>query len=139
MTFELIDYSESYYRDVLGEEVPEKRAGKFVQIRDEERGREYLVLSPKGLSAYHANIVERFCSLGRAVGGGYNPRKDSFRISDSSWSVVGGGSWAIDTRNRLLELSGASQAYGRFDPRGLKSRLLALRELDGYTITIDGM
>ena len=139
MIFELIDYSDSYYREILGQELPEVRSGKFVQIRDEEEGREYLVLSPKGLSAYHANIVERFCRLGRKIGGDYTPKKDSFRIRDSSWSVTGGGSWMIDSKNRILDLAGASQAYGRFDPRGLKSRILALGDMAGYTVRIDGM
>ncbi len=139
MTFELMDYSDLYYAEMLRQDVPSMRSGKFVQIRDEEAGREYLVLSPKGLSAYHANIVERFCSRGREIAGCYNPRKDSFRISDSSWNVIGGGVWTIDAKNMTLDLSGISQAYGRFDPRGLKDRILALDGMKGYTVWIDGI
>ena len=45
----------------------------------------------------------------------------------------------IDSKNRILDLAGASQAYGRFDPRGLKSRILALGDMAGYTVRIDGM
>lgn len=135
MSFELIDYSGHYFTGRAMRPVPEQRGGKFVQIRDEESGREFLVLSPPELSVYHANIVERFCSL-QGLDGHWTSGRTSYRIVDPSWTVVGGGRWAIDEREKLLELGSSSQAYGRFDPAGLEEKIRSLDSMKGYVIRL---
>ncbi len=135
MSFKLIDYSEHFFIELAGEPVPESRGGKFVQIRDGDNGSEYLVLSPSKLSAYHANIVERFCGL-NGLDGHWNSGRTTYRIVDDSWSVIGGGRWVIDSGKKTLELGSSSQAYGRFDPAGLETRILSLDEMKGYSVRI---
>ena len=53
-----IDYTPLYYATIAKAAMPPVISGKFVQIRNEST--EYLVLSPKEFTKYHANIVERF-------------------------------------------------------------------------------
>ena len=139
MDFELIDYSDVYFlRIERRSDVPGERNGKFVQIRNEAEEREYLVLSPKELSKDHGNIVERFC-MKHAIEGAYNERKDYFEIHDGDWQVIGGGIWRIDEEGKVLELSGSSQMYGKFDGAGLKSRIRTVDPFSGYGILIDGL
>jgi hypothetical protein len=132
--FTFLDYSEIYYRAIGKTSIPDKRLGKFVQIRNNEK--EYLVLSPKGLSVYHANIVERFFTQ-RKIKGNYNSKGDYYEIDENGWVVLGGGIWAISETDRLLHLSGSSQAYGQYDRRGLRERLEEVEEMSGYRIVID--
>lgn len=73
----------------------------------------YVVLSPKGLSIFKANIVVRFCVL-HDIRGHYNTQFNLFTIDDSDIEIVGGGFWEIDETKQLLCLFGASQAYGPF-------------------------
>ena len=138
MSFQLIDYSEHYFKELAGEPVPESRGGKFVQIRDGSNDREYLVLSPGKLSMYHANIVERFCKL-KGLDGHWNAGRTSYKIVDDSWSVVGGGRWLIDSGKKTLELGSSSQAYGRFDSAGLATNILSLNEMKGYDVKIEDL
>ncbi len=135
MSFDLIDYSEHYFIRCAEEPVPANRAGKFVQIRDECNDREYLVLSPAKFSLYHANIVERFCELNE-LDGFWNSGRTSYTIADDLWSVTGGGRWAIDSGEKTLELGSSSKAYGRFDSRDLKIKILSLEAMKGYGISI---
>jgi len=132
--FILLDYSEIYYREIGKTSVPDKRLGKFVQIRN--NGTEYLVLSPKGLSVYHANIVERFFTH-RKVRGNYNGKGDHYVIGEDGWQILGGGIWAINDTGRLLHLSGTSQAYGQYDREGLREKIETVERLSGYRILID--
>lgn len=134
MKFVFIDYSEHYYRHVKKEELPGRREGKFIQVRG--RGAEYLVLSPKAFSPYHANIVERFF-LSQGLQGSYNHKRDHYLPRSEGWSVVGGGSWAMDSSTVKLVLRGTSMAYGKFDSRGLGERLRAMPELAGIQIEIN--
>ncbi|NCO68802.1 MAG: hypothetical protein COZ31_09485 [Nitrospirae bacterium CG_4_10_14_3_um_filter_44_29] len=132
-----MDYSEFYYTKILKKEIPAKCNGKFVQITNEDTGKEYIVLSPRELSVHHANIVERFM-LNRGKGT-YNQKKDFFTIHNPEWVVVGGGIWAIDYPNKVLNLFGTSQCYGEFDSTGLKKKILTIAKMMGFTIIIDGI
>lgn len=135
MSFVLIDYSGHYFIELSGGTVPANRGGKFVQIRNEDSGREYLVLSPGSLSMYHANIVERFCAL-NGLDGHWTSGRASYRIVDDSWRVVGGGRWVINSGEKTLELGSSSQAYGRFDPVGLEKKILSLDSMKGYVVSL---
>jgi hypothetical protein len=60
MSFKFVDYSATYFTTIAKKPIPSNRSGKFVQIINRSTSDEYLVLSPKELSVYHANIVEWF-------------------------------------------------------------------------------
>jgi len=137
MSFQLIDYSEYYYKEIAGEPLPESRGGKFIQLRNRDDDAEFIVMSPALLSKYHANILERFCSLNN-LGGYWNSERTSYEFVDGAWSAVGGGKWMIDSHKKTLELGGSSQAYGRFDLDGLKKKILSLERMKDYLVTIDG-
>lgn len=136
MDFELIDYSYMFFKGTRKVEIPRRRSGKFVQIFNESETKEYVILSPKELSVYHANIVERFC-ISRKIAGAYSS-KDYFTIQEGDWAVAGGGFWAIDEGRKILELSGASKRYGPFGAAGMKHKVLRSGLLPGYSIIING-
>lgn len=138
MSFELIDYSDIYFRRIKKVEMPQRRGGKFVQIINEDIEKEYVVLSPKELSVYHANIVERFCMM-QKIDGSYNSKKDFFTIHDDDWVVVGGGIWVVDDDKKALELSGASKGYGTFEAQGLKRKIEEAAAFPGgYSLLVNG-
>ena len=138
MEFVLIDYSEVYYKTIAKKPMPVKRGGKFIQIINEGNDAEYLAFSPGELSSFHANIVERFCLKG--IEGSYTTKKrDRFEIRDPEWIIVGGGMWTISDDERRLDLFDQSKVYGKFDPVGLKKKLLSVETLSGYKIQIDGI
>lgn len=134
MRFHLIDYSELFYKTIVKTAIPAKRIGKFVQIRDNNT--EYLVLSPKDFSAYHAHIAERFFTQ-KGIAGTYNAKCDHFEVKEPDWHIVGGGIWAINEKQRSLHLSGNSQAYGKFDRRNLKEKIFSVKYISDFEIIID--
>lgn len=134
MPFILIDYSEACRASHSSAVASPQRGGKFIQIRNFDS--EYLLLSPVELSAYHANIAERFFSE-KGVKGSYNKKRDNFQIDDSEWEIVGGGVWTVDDREKTLRLSGRSLAYGEYDRRGMKERLFSTGRFPDYTITVE--
>jgi hypothetical protein len=97
-----------------------KRSGKFVQMRHGET--EYLVFSPREVSPYHADILERFCRE-RFIDGAYEDGRKRFSIHDAEWVVLGGGKFEIDEAEGYIRLYDNSMAYGRFDERGLKEKV----------------
>jgi hypothetical protein len=135
LLFALIDYSSVYFIDIEKGLVPARRAGKFVQIMNLAFDKEYFVMSPKELSIFHANIVERFCLLNQ-IAGQYNAKKDFFRIRDWEWAVIGGGVFEIDDAAKVIGLSGTSLAYGQFCQDGLKNKLMSSDQLQGYAVNI---
>ena len=112
MAFNIIDYSEVFFVDLEEGEIPRQRDGKFVLIANHHNL--YAVFSPRGLSHYHANIVERFLSLNGAHGQ-YNPKRDVFCPESPDWQVLGGGFWKVDDDEGTLRIYGHSQAYGGVD------------------------
>ncbi|MBF0517949.1 MAG: hypothetical protein HQK97_12725 [Nitrospirae bacterium] len=132
---ELIDYSDFYFRTKLREALPPQRAGKFVLVNN-IRGAQFILQSPKALSAYHADIVRLFCNQ-RGIEGIYNNELKYFEIHDDQWKVGGGGKWSIDDTAKTMRLWGYSQAYGRFNHAGLKESLSTINALSDYEITID--
>jgi hypothetical protein len=128
MEFNLIDYSAHYFK----QGAPRKISGKFVQIRSQSA--EYIVLCPRELARYHANIVERFSLEKSGIRGHYNQKRDNFIIESPEWSVAGGGLWEIDEGARSLTFLGTSLAYGRFDPAGLREKILSLKP--GWSVEI---
>lgn len=137
MNFHFIDYSEVYFKTIAKKPIPSQRGGKFVQIVNHATGDEYLVLSPKELSIYHANIVERFCLLNGNIQGSYNAKKDFFEIQYPDWEVIGGGVWAINEKKKTLTLGGESKMYGRFDRSDMRRKIATSASMALNAITID--
>jgi hypothetical protein len=130
---ELVDWSHDYFVGLLKGAVPELRGGKFVQIRSQDT--EYIVLAPKGLADYHAQIVERFADL-RGLAGMMNRTDMHHEIYEDGWTVVGGGAWSMDESRQELSFGSESKAYGRFDRRPLEGITLggcrvALQDSEG--------
>jgi hypothetical protein len=114
--------------------VPPVVTGKFIQVRNGDDL--YLILSPKDLTKYHANIAERFC-MDRGIEGGYDARRERFIIRDSAWEIIGGGKFERDGNNKAIKLYDTSMAYGKFVATGLKEALAALPDFSCYTISIE--
>ncbi len=132
MTF--LDYTIFYYTSVARTTVPPATTGKFVQLRN---GNEfYVVLSPKELTKYHANIVERFC-MDRGIEGNYDGRKEKFFIQDQAWQILGGGKFERNAHQKTIKFSDNSMAYGKFETDGFREALAALPEFAGYSISIE--
>lgn len=130
MSFVLVDYSAAVY----GNEPPAQRGGKFIQVRNLDT--EYMILSLKQLTPYHANIAERFFSEKR-VAGGMNDKRTLFTLNDGEWEIVGGGSWEIDAAARSIRVFGASQAYGQFRGSGLAERIRSVQGFAAYSVIIE--
>jgi hypothetical protein len=133
MEFRMIDYSYIHYVGKKGP-VPEKRGGKFVQLRNAYY--EYLVLSPVGFAEYHANVVARFCHEEKIEGAYSSKKMDAYELRAAGWEIVGGGFWEVEEHRKWLSLRGASQAYGRFDSEGLKEKILSYDGMSGYDVEI---
>jgi hypothetical protein len=130
----LIEYSEVYYSREAAIPVPARRSGKFVQIRNETT--EYLVLAPKEFAPYHADIVERFCR-GRGLRGARNGEGKRFDIREPGWAVVGGGKFELDSEKKYIRFYDDSMAYGKFDSRGLKGKILSVAELSDFIALVE--
>ncbi len=130
----LIDYTPFYYTSVAQTGVPPVTAGKFVQILHEMDI--FVVLSPKELTKYHSNIVERFC-MDKGIEGAYDAKREKFTIADQAWHVVGGGKFERDENKMTIKFYDNSMAYGKFKAEGLKEALQAVPEFAGYSIVMD--
>jgi hypothetical protein len=134
MDLELIDYTQLYYTAIAKTEIPPLVAGKFVQLRNGSK--EYLVLSPKEFTKYHANIVERFC-LDSVLEGSYDAERKQYAIDDQAWNIVGGGKYEINTTKQTINFFDNSMAYGKFDLRGLREKILSIPRYSGYAVEFD--
>lgn len=134
MSFVFIDYSNDLKSKKTSPVISPKRNGKFIQVRRDTD--EYLVLSPKASSLYHANIAEKFLHE-KGIQGRYNAKGDLYEISDPGWDIKGGGLWSIDDQEKTLHLFGSSKSYGKYDRRGLKDKIVMANGFLHYTITIE--
>jgi hypothetical protein len=134
MAIELIDYSQLYYTAIAKTVDPPVIIGKFVQIRNKLM--EYLVLSPKDFTEYHANIVERFC-FDMRVEGSYDPDRKRYDIYDQAWVIVGGGKFEIDTTKQTIRFYDDSMVYGKFDSRGLPEKVHSFAPFSGFSVIHD--
>jgi hypothetical protein len=130
----VVDYSRINCSGAAHATLPAKRSGKFVQIRHGET--EYLVLSTREISPYHADILERFCRE-RDIDGAYEDGRKRFSIHDAEWVILGGGKFEIDEDEGYIRLYDNSMAYGRFDWQGLRERVCQSDMLEGYEVIIE--
>jgi len=134
MPITFLDYTPFYFTSIAGTPTPSAVTGKFVQVRNGNTL--YLVLSPKELTKYHANIVERFC-MDNGIEGSYDSRREKFTIADRAWQVGGGGKFERDMNKKAIKLYDNSMAYGKFDATGLEEALAALPEFVGYSVLVE--
>lgn len=95
--------------------------GKFIQLT--LGGTQYRVFATAELHRFHNRILAHFAA----------DRNIAHRwVNDEQWEVhapelrvVGGGKFRADTAGKVLELRDSSQAYGRFDARGLPQAIAA--------------
>lgn len=132
--FILIDYSEVFFRTISKSHIPSERGGKFIQIRNENT--EYLVLSPRELSSFHANIIERFCMLNGLTGEYTTKKMDEYDITDPDWIIIGGGKWFFNDHEKWIHLFDKSGVYGKFDHTGLRDKILSSENFKEYDIRI---
>jgi hypothetical protein len=123
-----------YYAEVAKITPLAVRSGKFVQVRHGDA--EYLILSPKEFSPYHADILERFCRE-RSIDGAYQEGKKRFDIHDAEWVIQGGGKFEIDDKKKFIRFYDNSMAYGRFEARGLRKKVHRSDMLKDYEVRIE--
>jgi len=128
-----VDHSELGHSGVPKTAVARKQNGKFVQLRHKDT--EYLVFSSKEFASYHTDIVERFCRE-KDIPGVYNASGKRFVIHDPAWVIVGGGKFEIDKTEKYILVYDNSMAYGRFESKGLKDKIGAIKELKDYEVRI---
>ncbi len=133
MEIVLVDYIEAYYSGAAKTVVTDKISGKFIQIRNKQT--EYLVFSPKELTPYHANLVEKFCR-DRGLKGAYRGEGKRFDIREPEWKIVGGGKIDIDKSRKQIRLYDNSLAYGRFDSKGLAEKIRLTEKFPDYEAVI---
>ncbi len=130
-----IDYTRHYYEIVAREPLPTMRTGKFVQLwlGDDQ---EFIIVAPKELAIYHANIVDRFLTE-RGVAGEYNAKADVYYHRDKAWTILGGGRFELNDKTRTLRLFSQSLAYGPFEQPGLADRLTNCPQLANYRLSLE--
>ena len=109
------------------------REWKFIVMAGDE-GR-YAAFSPRELSVYHADIVERLL-LQHGVRGRYNMKGDVYYYDVPGWTVEGGGLWRLDQRQPALELFGHSASYGRLDLEAVAAELRQAGAFGGAEVTV---
>jgi hypothetical protein len=129
-----INYAETYYLDIMRTALPDHLSGKFVHIKTGST--EYLVFSPKEFTRFHADILERFCTE-REIPGIYDSKNKSYEITDPDWTVTGGGKFEIDRKRKFLRMYDDSMAYGKFDTKGMKKKILSIAVFAGYAVQIE--
>ncbi|HAM52947.1 MAG TPA: hypothetical protein DCP92_20450 [Nitrospiraceae bacterium] len=134
MNVVFVDYTEQYYSVVTQAPMPDKHSGKFVQMRHYDT--EYLIFSPKELTPYHGDIVERFCR-DKGIDGAFEGRQKYFAIHDTSWVIVGGGKFEIDKVKKYVRLYDDSMAYGKFNPDGLKDKILQIAQMANHEVKVE--
>ena len=109
-----------FYPGKNGPQEPESK-GKFIQFMLGER--EYLVFAPFSLHLYHNQILAQFVQENDIAHRWI--RRETLAVDDPELRVVGGGRFHVDEQRGVLKLSDNSQAYGRFDERGMAEKIAA--------------
>jgi hypothetical protein len=135
MQLRFVDYCPLYFTELREQPVPSHREGKFVLLRN--AATRYAVFSPRQLSTYHANIVERFL-WGQGIPGRYNAKHDVFTFDAPDWHVEGGAHWERDDDKGVLRLYGGSRAYGGLDLAPLAAALRDIPDLRDVKIFVEG-
>jgi hypothetical protein len=135
MQLRFVDYCLLYFTELREQPLPSHREGKVVVLRSPAV--RYAVFSPRQLSTYHANIVERFL-LGEGISGQYNAKRDAFMFDAPDWQVEGGAHWERDDAQGVVRLYGRSQVYGGLDLAPLAAELRETPDLRDLKIVVEG-
>lgn len=135
MRLRCVDYCPLYFTELREQPLPSHREGKVVVLRGPAV--RYAVFSPRQLSTYHANIVERFL-WGEGISGWYNAKRDAFLFDAPDWRVEGGAHWERDDAQGVLHLYGTSLAYGGLDLAPLAAELRETPDLRDVKIVVEG-
>ena len=133
MSLSVVDFSDVYFTILQKGTVPPVRQGKFVVMAHE--GKRWAAFSPRQLSIYHANIVERLL-LRHSIRGQYNMKGDVYDYDAPEWTIEGGGLWRLDGQQGKLELFGRSASYGGVDLEELAGELRQAMAFDGAEVTV---
>ena len=107
--------------------------GKFVQLLLD--GREHLVFAPSEVHRYHNQILARFLEENTVVHRWVS--RERLEFDSSEVRVIGGGRFRVNRQAKRLELWDNSQAYGRFDEKGLAEKLAGTgHPWGGFDVTI---
>ncbi|OGW59830.1 MAG: hypothetical protein A2V83_11665 [Nitrospirae bacterium RBG_16_64_22] len=109
------------YIEAGAQGAPAGIAGKFLQLR--WRGQEHLIFSQAALDGYHTQILARF--LEESDIPHHRTGKQALVVDSPDIVVIGGGRFRVDQGGATLDLWDNSQAFGRFDERGLAGRIAA--------------
>ncbi|MEJ2695182.1 MAG: hypothetical protein P8013_00890 [Candidatus Sulfobium sp.] len=130
----IVDYRETASGKRGPSAIRPRTNGKFLQVRHDDT--EYILFSPREVTPYHSDLLERFCRE-RGIKGSYDSKRKRYDIRESSWTVEGGGKFDIDTVRKYIRLYDNSMAYGKFDAAGLKDKVLLVKGLAGYRVMIE--
>ena len=112
----------------------ERSKGKFVQVRHQEFG-EFIIFAPPSLCTFHAQIMELFCLQQRpAWAFEINEKRDDGALYEENAEIVGGGHFEVYENKKRLNLSGASLAFGDYEPYLLDQKLQNIPRFDGFRI-----
>jgi len=107
--------------------------GKFLQLALD--GTHYLVFAPAELHRFHNQILAHF-AVDRNIAHRWVDDQE-LKIQSAQLTVIGGGKFRVDTARESLELWDNSQAYGRFDARGLEDAIASAgHSWSGFDIRI---
>lgn len=111
--------------DLLTEETSEPRTTcKFMLVKSDD---EVIFLFGRlSRFPYHASLLAWFAQS-RKLAGFWEHKPDLYEIVDSNYEPSGGGYVIFDWKRSKAEFSGASTAYGKFDPNLLKEVLASSR------------
>jgi hypothetical protein len=104
---------------------------KFVVIDDAVA--RHVVFGPVSQYAYHANLVDAFCTRMR-LACGWVKRPDIAEVYDPSVDIRGGGMMDVRRSSQSLRVFGASKAYGAFRRRDIESAIRTADSFSGYQI-----
>jgi len=133
-SFRVVDYTTEYHPKAGDGDVHHTGRGKFVHLRGPDG--EYLVLSPIGLTKYHAQVVARFCRDREDASFLMAPTGETGSFTMHGWTICGGGHFHFDRESRTLRLYGRSQAYGAFDAKRLPNLISGTGGWDDVTIVV---
>lgn len=133
MPLNVIDFSKVYFVILRKGKVPPVRAGKFIVMADD--GDRCAAFSPRELSFYHANVVERVL-MSHGIRGQYNMKGDVYYYDAPGWTVEGGGLWRLDQQRGVLEIFGQSASYGPVDLEALAAELREVGAFGGVEVVV---
>ena len=94
-----------------------------------------MLMAPKELCTFHAQIVDLFCSsIQPNWAFQLNSKSDNGTMYENEATIIGGGFYEILEDQRRLTLSGASLAFGDYEAYGFENKLKELERFKNFRI-----